>query len=135
MDETVRAGGDAGLNLTIEEVTAYPAYIPVTLSVGGARAETALSCVVVEIRTADGATGHGFTAITDEEVIAGIVRDVVAPNVVSMDALDRERSRRAALLADDAARPDRLCEPRRSPPSTSPCGTFSARSPASPAGA
>ncbi|MEW5421096.1 mandelate racemase/muconate lactonizing enzyme family protein [Amorphus sp. 3PC139-8] len=77
--------------MTIEEVTAYPAYIPVTLPLGEVRAETALSCVVVEIRTADGVVGHGYTAITDEEVVAAAVREVAAPNLIGLDALDRER--------------------------------------------
>tara|TARA_R110002020_G_scaffold15143_43_gene53961 strand:+ start:5611 stop:6771 length:1161 start_codon:yes stop_codon:yes gene_type:complete len=79
------------VNLSIEEVTAYPAYIPVTLPLGTLKAETALSCVVVEIKTADGVVGHGYTAITDEEVVATAVRELVAPNLNGLNALDRER--------------------------------------------
>ncbi|MCB8840537.1 mandelate racemase/muconate lactonizing enzyme family protein [Aurantimonas sp. VKM B-3413] len=79
------------MNLNIDAITAYPAYIPVDLTFGPLQSKTALSCAVVEITTADGAVGHGFTAITDEEVIVGIVRDLVAPNLLGMNALDRER--------------------------------------------
>jgi L-rhamnonate dehydratase len=79
------------MNLAIHDVRAYPAYIPVKLSIGPVEAETALSCVVVEVETADGLTGHGFTAITDEEVILSIVRDLVAPNLRGRNALQRER--------------------------------------------
>jgi len=79
------------VNLTIQEVTAYPAYIPVMLPLGSVKAETALSCVVVEIVTAEGIVGHGYTAITDEEVVTAAIREVVTPALTGMNALDREK--------------------------------------------
>lgn len=78
------------VNLDIKQITAYPAFIPASLKLGAAEASTALSCVVVEVETADGVTGYGYTAITDEEVVAAIIKEVAAPNVVGLDALDRE---------------------------------------------
>jgi len=79
------------LNLAIQTVTAYPAYIPVTLSIGPVEVATSLSCAVVEVTTADGVVGYGFTAITDEEVIVAIVKELVAPEIVSLNALEREK--------------------------------------------
>ena len=78
------------MNLAIKSVKAIPAYIPVNLAIGPVDVETALSCVVIEITTEDGVVGHGFTAITDEEVIAGIIKELVEPNIVSLNSLNRE---------------------------------------------
>ena len=100
------------MNLSIQDVRAYPAYIPVKLSIGAVEAETALSCVVVEVETVDGLTGHGFTAITDEEVILSIIRDLVAPNLRGKKRPAARTPLRAALLDADATRPDGLCQPR-----------------------
>ena len=74
----------------IREVVAHPLNIPVSLSLAGAKAETNLSCVVVEVTTEGGLVGHGFTAITDEEVVASAVNELVAPNLIGRDALARE---------------------------------------------
>lgn len=79
------------MNTTIAKVTAYPLNIPVELSLAGSQAKTGLSCVVVEIETADGVVGHGFTAITEEEVVAEAVNAIAAPALVGLNALDRER--------------------------------------------
>jgi len=79
------------MNTTIAKVTAYPLNIPVELSLAGAQAKTGLSCVVVEIETSDGVVGHGFTAITEEEVVAEAINAVAAPALVGVNALDRER--------------------------------------------
>ncbi|WP_417825530.1 mandelate racemase/muconate lactonizing enzyme family protein [Thalassospira povalilytica] len=78
------------MNLAIKSVKAIPAYIPVNLAIGPVDVETALSCVVIEITTEDGVVGHGFTAITDEEVIAGIIKELVEPNIVGLNSLNRE---------------------------------------------
>lgn len=78
------------LDTTIKSVVAYPANIPVEFSIAGAEAKTGLSCVVVEVTTAGGVTGHGFTAITDEEVVAAAINDLVAPNLIGCNALNRE---------------------------------------------
>lgn len=79
------------MNTKIARVTAYPLNIPVDFTIAGARAQTGLSCVVVEIETEDGVIGHGFTAITEEEVVAEAVNAIAAPALKGLDALDRER--------------------------------------------
>lgn len=79
------------MNTTIAEVVAYPLNIPVEFSLAGATAKTGLSCVVVQVTTADGIVGHGFTAITEEEIVAEAINSVVAPNIIGLNALDRER--------------------------------------------
>lgn len=79
------------MDLTITEIVAWPAFIPAELSLGSAQASTSLSCCVVEVKTAEGITGYGYTAITDEEVIVTIVDSLVAPAVRGMNAMDRER--------------------------------------------
>jgi L-alanine-DL-glutamate epimerase-like enolase superfamily enzyme len=78
------------MNLTISEINAYPAFIPATLDIGAARASASLSHCVIEVKTADGVTGYGYTAITDEEVIVSIVENLLAPDLKGMSALDRE---------------------------------------------
>ena len=74
----------------IARVSAFPVFVPVDFDVGGASVAGELSGVVVEVETQSGLTGHGFTAITDEEIVAAAVRDVVAPNIVGQDAMARE---------------------------------------------
>lgn len=74
----------------IVRIEAVPAYLPCELNIGPVSRATELSGVVLEVETADGLTGHGFTAITDEEVVAAAVNRVVAPNLNGMDALCRE---------------------------------------------
>ncbi|SFP92884.1 mandelate racemase/muconate lactonizing enzyme family protein [Tranquillimonas alkanivorans] len=78
------------MNLSIQGIRAYPAYIPTTLPLGSVEAQASLSCVVVEVLTKDGPAGYGFTAITDEEAVAAIVRDLASPNLEGLSALDRE---------------------------------------------
>jgi L-alanine-DL-glutamate epimerase-like enolase superfamily enzyme len=46
--------------------------------------------VVVEVETASGLTGHGFTAITNSPVVVSVVRDVIAEAIAGADALARE---------------------------------------------
>ena len=45
----------------------------------------------MEVETDDGLTGHGFTAITEEEVIARIIDAVAAPAILGEDPLAHER--------------------------------------------
>ncbi|HBZ43228.1 MAG TPA: mandelate racemase [Maritimibacter sp.] len=78
------------MNLTITEVRAWPAFIPADLAIGPAKSSTALSCCVVEVKTAEGITGYGYTAITDEEVVVTIVDSLVGPAITGLDATDRE---------------------------------------------
>lgn len=79
------------MDLTIKDLKVWPAYIPNKVRVGGVEATVPISCVVVELTTADGVKGHGITSITDEEAVAAILRDLVAPNIIGLDALDREK--------------------------------------------
>lgn len=74
----------------IREITATPVNIPLTVEVGAVSAKSNLSGVVVEVKTESGIVGHGFTAITEEEVVAAAVNFVAAPNLVGADALHRE---------------------------------------------
>lgn len=74
----------------IVRVTPTPLYVPCRLQIGPIDKPAKLSGLVVEIETADGLVGHGFTAITDEEIVAAAIRDVVTPNILGLDALARE---------------------------------------------
>lgn len=72
-------------------IKAIPLCVPVTLDAAGIEKKTSLSVCLVEIRTDDGLTGHGFTAITEEEVIAAAVNEVIAPALRDEDPLAHER--------------------------------------------
>ncbi|MBA8841006.1 mandelate racemase/muconate lactonizing enzyme family protein [Ochrobactrum sp. RH2CCR150] len=74
----------------IARVEAIPVFLPCELKIGAINRSTELSAVVVEIETAEGVIGHGFTAITDEEVVSAAVNSLVAPNLVGMPAMSRE---------------------------------------------
>ncbi len=78
-------------DLTIRNVEAIPLNIPVDMKVAGVAKATSLSCVIVRLDTACGLTGCGFTAITEEEVVAAAINEVVAPNLVGASALHHER--------------------------------------------
>lgn len=79
------------MDLSIREIKVFPAYIPNEIRLGGVCATASISCVVVEVMTAAGIVGHGMTSITDEEPVAAALTEVVAPNIVGFDALDREK--------------------------------------------
>lgn len=79
------------MDTTIREIRSFPLNIPMELKLGGVSAKTNLSCVLVTVTTEGGVTGHGMTAITDEEVVAAAVDALAAPNLAGVDALDRER--------------------------------------------
>jgi L-alanine-DL-glutamate epimerase-like enolase superfamily enzyme len=74
----------------IRRVVATPLNIPVRFDLPGFSRETALSLTLVEVETADGTVGHGFTAITEEEAIAAIVNEVAGPALLGQDAAARE---------------------------------------------
>lgn len=74
----------------IINIEATPVFVSGNVDVGGLPINGKLSGLIVEIETETGIVGHGFTAITDEEVVAAIVKTVVTPNVIGMDALHRE---------------------------------------------
>jgi len=75
---------------TITRVTATPLNVPMHVTLAGADRKTSLACVHVEVETAQGLTGHGFTAITEEDVIAQIVNGVAGPAITGDDAMAHE---------------------------------------------
>jgi L-alanine-DL-glutamate epimerase-like enolase superfamily enzyme len=77
--------------LKIARIRATPLNVPVTLDAAGIEKNTSLSVCLVEVEADNGLIGHGFTAITEEEVMACIVNEVVAGNLRNEDALAHER--------------------------------------------
>ena len=77
--------------LKIARVRATPLSVPVVLDAAGIEKKTSLSVCLVEVEAEGGLVGHGLTAITEEEVIAAIVNEVVEPNLKREDALAHER--------------------------------------------
>jgi L-alanine-DL-glutamate epimerase-like enolase superfamily enzyme len=75
---------------TIARVTATPLNVPMHVTLAGADRKASLACVHVEVETAQGLVGHGFTAITEEDVIAQIVNGVAGPAIIGDDALAHE---------------------------------------------
>jgi len=75
----------------IKHVRATPLSVPVVLDAAGIEKKTSLSVCCVEIESDSGLTGHGFTAITEEEVVASAINEVVAENLKNEDPLANER--------------------------------------------
>lgn len=75
----------------IARVSATPINVPLTLSLAGSQRSTNLSAVLCQVETRGGLIGNGFTSITDEEAVAPILSELVAPNVVGEDAMAHER--------------------------------------------
>ncbi|HWK45033.1 MAG TPA: mandelate racemase/muconate lactonizing enzyme family protein [Stellaceae bacterium] len=73
--------------MKITRVTATPINVPVDFDYGGVRRVAQQSACYVEIETSTGIIGHGFTAITEEEVIAAIIDQVAAPALLGADPL------------------------------------------------
>ena len=76
--------------MKIVRVAATPLHVPVTVDAAGVPKTTSLSVCLCEIETDSGLVGHGITAITEEEVIATIIRDIAAPALIGQDALATE---------------------------------------------
>jgi L-alanine-DL-glutamate epimerase-like enolase superfamily enzyme len=74
----------------IARVTAIPLNVPLHVTLAGADRRTSLACVHVEVETTGGLIGHGFTAITEEDVVAQIVNGVAGPAIIGDDALAHE---------------------------------------------
>src|SRR5262245_24265583 len=74
----------------IARVTAVPLKVPLHVTLTGEDRHTSLACVHVEVETAGGLVGHGFTAITEEDVIAQIVNGVAGPAIIGDDAMAHE---------------------------------------------
>jgi len=77
--------------LKIVRVSATPLHIPVSIDVLGLNKSTSLSLCLTEVEADNGLVGHGMTAITEEEVVATIVRDVAAPALMGEDPMATER--------------------------------------------
>jgi L-alanine-DL-glutamate epimerase-like enolase superfamily enzyme len=78
--------------MKVARVAATPLNVPVVLEAAGVEKKTSLSVCLVEVETDGGLVGHGFTAITEEEVVAAIVNEVVAPNLLGADPLAHEKA-------------------------------------------
>jgi L-alanine-DL-glutamate epimerase-like enolase superfamily enzyme len=77
--------------MKIARVTATPLNVPLHVKLVGADRKTSLAACFVEIETDSGIVGHGFTSITEEEVIAQIVNDIAGPTILGEDPLAHER--------------------------------------------
>ena len=76
--------------MKITSVTATPLNVPATLDAAGIEKSTSLSVCLVRIETDAGHIGHGITAITEEEVIAAIIKEIAAPALIGADPLAHE---------------------------------------------
>lgn len=77
--------------MKIARVAATPLNVPVHVRLAGLDKETALSVCLVTVETDSGLVGHGMTAITEEEVVAAAIDQVVAPALAGADPLAHER--------------------------------------------
>ena len=77
--------------MKIARVKAIPLDVPVRIRVLGLDKPTSLSVCLVEVETDAGLVGHGFTAITEEEVVAATINEVAGPAIVGDDPLAHER--------------------------------------------
>jgi L-rhamnonate dehydratase len=77
--------------MKIVKVTAVPLNVPLHVTLAGADRHTTLSCVHVEVETDTGIIGHGFTAITEEDVVAQAINGVAGPSIIGDDPMAHER--------------------------------------------
>jgi L-alanine-DL-glutamate epimerase-like enolase superfamily enzyme len=77
--------------MKIARVSATPLNVPVVLDAAGIEKKTSLSVCLVEVETDAGLVGHGLTAITEEEVVAAIINEVVSENLKNQNPMEHER--------------------------------------------
>ncbi len=77
--------------MKITACRAIPLNVEMTLDAGAASKRTNLSCVLVRLEADDGTVGTGFTAITEEEIVAAAIDQVAAHAVIGMDPMAHER--------------------------------------------
>ncbi len=77
--------------MKIARVAATPLSVQVTLDAAGIRKPASLSVCLVEVEADDGRVGHGITAITEEEVVAAAVNEVLAYHLKGEDPLANEK--------------------------------------------
>jgi L-alanine-DL-glutamate epimerase-like enolase superfamily enzyme len=75
----------------IARVSAFALNLPVRVRLLGIERDTSLSACMVRVDTASGLRGWGFTAITEEEVVAAAVNEVAGPAILGEDPLAHER--------------------------------------------
>lgn len=80
-----------GADIDITRVSAISLNIDVGMPVPGGEKRSNLSCVLVRIDTACGLSGCGFTAITEEEVVAAAIEHVAADALLGESAMDSEK--------------------------------------------
>ncbi|MPZ57439.1 MAG: mandelate racemase/muconate lactonizing enzyme family protein [Rhizobiales bacterium] len=77
--------------MKIARIAATPLNVPLQVTLLGLDKAASLSACVVEVETDNGIVGHGFTAITEEEVVARIIDAVAGPAIIGDDPLAHER--------------------------------------------
>jgi L-alanine-DL-glutamate epimerase-like enolase superfamily enzyme len=77
--------------MKIARVVATPLSVSVVLDAAGINKTMALSVCLAEVHTDDGRVGHGLTAITEEEVVAAAINEVVAHHIKGEDPLAHEK--------------------------------------------
>ncbi len=77
--------------MKIAQCAAIPLNIELDLAAGGVTRRTNLSCVLVRLESDDGMIGTGFTAITEEEVVAAAIDHVAGPAIIGMDPIAHEQ--------------------------------------------
>lgn len=76
--------------MKIARVTATPLNVPLKIDVVGVKRTSSLAACLVEIETDEGLIGHGFTSITEEDVIARIIEGVAGPAIIGDDPMAHE---------------------------------------------
>lgn len=74
----------------IARVAATAVTVPCDYQAGSFKRSVRMAGAVVEVETSDGLTGHGFSSITNDEVVVSAVRDVAAAALKGKDAMARE---------------------------------------------
>ena len=77
--------------MKIVQCVAVPLNVELELAAAGVTRRTNLSCVLVRLEADDGTIGTGFTAITEEEVVAAAVDQVAGPAIIGMDPIAHEQ--------------------------------------------
>ena len=77
--------------MKIASVIATPLSVSVVLDAAGIKKTTALSVCLAEVHADDGRIGHGLTAITEEEVVAAAINEVLAFHLKGEDPLAHEK--------------------------------------------
>lgn len=77
--------------MKIKNVRAIPLNLPVPSGPYGRGQTSLMSVCLAQIETDTGLVGTGMTSITEEEVVATIINEIVAPALDGIDAICHER--------------------------------------------